>query len=221
MHEDGPHRARGVLRVGLTGGIASGKSTVARRLAHLGAAVIDHDVLAREVVDVNSPGLARVVEVFGPTVLTLLGQLDRQALGTMVFADAAALARLNAIIHPMVSQAAGEWEAAAVAQGCDVVVHDIPLLVETGQAGHFGELVVVDAPAELRAQRLVDGRGMTTDQAWSRLAAQADDEARLEVADVVLDGSGTVEELQEQVDALWDRWAAERERTSGAGQADR
>ncbi len=207
VHEDGLSLDRGVLRVGLTGGIAAGKTVVACRLTELGATVIDHDVLARAVVDVGTPGLAEVVAEFGP-VLTPLGQLDRQALGERVFADPAALERLNAIVHPRVREAAQEAEAAAVAQGTAMVVHDIPLLVETGQAGHFDVLVVVDAPAEVRAQRLVDERGLTRDAAWARLAAQADDEARLEAADVVLDGSGTMADLRAQVDGLWGRLTA-------------
>lgn len=206
MHEDGLHVGGAVLRVGLTGGIAAGKSVVARRLGALGAAVIDHDVLARTVVDVGTPGLTAIVAAFGD-VLTPLGQLDRQALGTRVFGDQAARERLNAIVHPLVRAAAHDAEAAAVAAGHHVVVHDIPLLVETGQAGHFDVLVVVDAPAELRVQRLVEGRGLTAGDAWARLAAQADDEARLEAADVVLDGSGAVAELEVQVDAMWERWA--------------
>ena len=136
------------------------------------------------------------------------GELDRAVLGQVVFGDPAALARLNAIVHPRVREASHEAEARAVAAGAPVVVHDIPLLVETGQAGQFDELVVVDAPAELRVRRLVEGRGLTESHAWARLAAQADDEARLEAADVVLDGSGTVEALGDQVDRLWARWAA-------------
>ena len=191
----------------MTGGIAAGKSVVAARLAELGAVVIDHDVLAREVVGPGSPGLSAVVEAFGTGVLTALGTLDRSALGRIVFSDPSARAVLNGIVHPLVMRAAAEREAAA-REHHDVVVHDIPLLVETGQAGHFDELVVVDAPAELRVQRLVAGRGMPATEAWRRLAAQADDEARLEVADVVLDGSGTVPELNAQVDALWARWTA-------------
>lgn len=209
MHEDGPRLGPGVLRIGLTGGIAAGKSVVARRLAAHGAAVIDHDVLAREVVDVGTPGLAAVVEEFGP-VLDALGRLDRRALGERVFADPKALDRLNAIVHPLVREAAREAEARAVADGHDVVVHDIPLLVETGQAGHFDVLVVVDAQAELRVERLVRERGLGREAAWARLAAQADDEARLEAADVVLDGSGEVAELEAQVDAVWARWARAR-----------
>lgn len=197
-------------RIGLTGGIAAGKSTVSARLSRLGAAVIDHDVLAREVVAPGSPGLAAVVEAFGEEALTVLGSLDRSALGRIVFADPKARAILNGIVHPRVMRAATEREAAARAEGHDVVVHDIPLLVETGQGGHFDELVVVDAPAELRVRRLMEDRGMSATDAWRRLAAQADDEARLEAADVVLDGSGSVADLHAQVDALWERWTGDR-----------
>ena len=218
VHEDGVHLERGVLRVGLTGGIAAGKSVAARRLATLGAAVVDHDALAREVVAAGTPGLAAVVEAFGP-VLDALGRLDRRALGERVFADPAALARLNGIVHPLVREGARAAEAAAVAQGHDVVVHDIPLLVETGQAGHFDVLVVVDAPAELRVQRLVSSRGMSRDDAWARVAAQADDEARLEAADVVLDGSRDVPDLEVQVDGLWASWASARGARGAGGQS--
>jgi dephospho-CoA kinase len=195
-----------VRRVGLTGGIAAGKSTVSARLSRLGAAVIDHDVLAREVVAPGSPGLAAVVEAFGAEVLTALGSLDRSTLGRIVFADPAARTVLNGVVHPLVMRAAAEREAAARRERHDFVVHDIPLLVETGQAGHFDELIVVDAPAELRVRRLIQDRGMTVAEAWRRLAAQADDEARLEAATVVLDGSGSVADLHAQVDALWERW---------------
>ncbi|NTW38558.1 MAG: dephospho-CoA kinase [Cellulomonadaceae bacterium] len=206
-HPDHP----AVLRVGLTGGIAAGKSVVARRLAELGAAVVDHDVHARAVVGAGSEGLVAVVDAFGPEMLTSDGELDRAALGDRVFSDARARERLNAIIHPRVAEAAARAEAEAVARGCRVVVHDVPLLVETGQAGHFDELVVVDAPEDLRVQRLVGTRGMTSEQAWARLAAQADDDDRLAAATVVLDGSGTVEELVSQVDALWARWTGIRD----------
>lgn len=196
----------GLHRVGLTGGIAAGKSVVARRLAEAGVVVVDHDLLARQVVAPGSAGLAEVVAQFGSGVLTGLGTLDRSALGDLVFADRQARARLNAIVHPRVLAAAQAAEARAVAEGARVVVHDVPLLVETGGAGHMDELVVVDAPAELRVLRLVEGRGLTSEQAWARVAAQADDEARLAVADVVLDGSGTVAALEAQVDALWRGW---------------
>lgn len=179
---------------------------VSARLAELGAAVIDHDLLAREVVAPGSPGLAAVSTAFGPAVITPLGTLDRSALGRIVFADPSARGRLNAIVHPLVERAAARSEASARGVGDVVVVHDVPLLVETGQAGRFDELVVVDAPAELRVRRLVEGRGLTAEEAWERVAAQADDEARLEAADVVLDGSGSVAGLRAQVDALWESW---------------
>jgi len=205
----------GVLRVGLTGGIGAGKSVVAGRLGALGAAVVDHDVQARAVVAAGSDGLGAVVAAFGGGVLTEDGDLDRTALGEVVFADPAARATLNGIVHPRVFDAARRAEADAVAHGHRVVVHDIPLLVETGQAGHFDELVVVDAPPELRVQRLVEGRGMRTGQAWARLAAQADDEDRLAAATVVLDGSGSVAGLEAQVDALWARWVAPRDDAPG------
>lgn len=198
----------GVLRVGLTGGIGAGKSVVARRLAALGAHVVDHDVLARQVVAAGTPGLAQVADVFGPSVLTPDGALDRSALAALVFSDAGARERLNATIHPLVRDAAAQEQRTAVDGGARVVVHDIPLLVETGQAGHMDVLVVVDAPAELRVRRLVEERGMTPEQAWARLAAQADDEERREVADVVLDGSGSVAGLEAQVDRLWESWGS-------------
>lgn len=209
VHDDGLQLQGPVLRVGLTGGIASGKSAVAARLAQLGAAVIDHDVLARDAVAPGTRGLGAVVEAFGD-VVDPLGQLDRRALGERVFGDPVALQRLNAIVHPIVTAAAARAEQAAVADGHDIVVHDIPLLVETGQAGHFDVLVVVDAPAEQRVGRLVTQRGMTAEDAWARLAAQADDEERLEAADVVIDGSVPLDELDVQVDALWERWAQAR-----------
>ncbi len=207
-------RPDGVRRVGLTGGIASGKSVASGRLRERGVAVVDHDQLAREVVAAGSEGLAAVVDSFGADVLTPEGDLDRAALGARVFADREARATLNEIVHPRVAEAARGHEAAAVFAGATVVVHDIPLLVETGQAGRFDELVVVDAPAELRVARLVAERGLTAEQAWARVAAQSDDEARRAVADQVLDGSGSVEELRAQVDALVDTWAVPVEELS-------
>ena len=208
MSEGWP-RHPGVRRVGLTGGIAAGKSEVAAYLARLGATVVDHDVLARRVVEPGSPGLAAVAEAFDGVVAPD-GSLDRPALAARVFADPAARARLNGIVHPRVQHAATLAEGAAVAAGATVVVHDIPLLVETGGAGHMDEVLVVDAPEELRVRRLVEGRGMTEEQAWSRLAAQADDDERRTVATVVLDGSGTVATLHAQVDRVWERWGADQ-----------
>jgi dephospho-CoA kinase len=197
-------------RIGLTGGIASGKSVAATRLAELGAVVIDSDVLAREAVAPGSAGLDAVVEAFGPGVLTPDGELDRAALGALVFADEDARARLNAIVHPIVRRLSAEREAAAatVDHGA-VVVHDIPLLVETGQADAFHVLVVVDAPAVLRVERLVVGRGLARADAEARIAAQASDAQRLAAAAVVLDGTGSEEHLRAQVDDFWTRLSVE------------
>jgi dephospho-CoA kinase len=199
-----------MFRIGLTGGIAAGKSVAAKRLTELGALVIDHDVLAREAVAPGSVGLAEVVEAFGDGVLAADGSLDRPGLGALVFADAAALSRLNGIVHPEVRRLSAEREAkAAAADPGAVVVHDIPLLVETGQADHFHLLVVVHTPAEQRVRRLVEGRGLSEDAARSRLASQATDDERLAAADVTLDGSGSEDDLRAQVDTLWQRVAGE------------
>lgn len=198
-------------RIGLTGGIAAGKSVAARRFIELGAVLIDADALAREVVAPGTLGLEQVVETFGPEVLAGDGSLDRAALAARVFGDAEARRRLEALLHPQVRRLAAEREAAAAAVDPDaVVVHDIPLLVETGQAETFGMVVVVHAPQEQRVSRLVDGRGMPEAEARARVAAQADDDARLAAADVVLDGTGTDDELRHQVDVLWSRLAQER-----------
>ncbi|CAL8978368.1 Dephospho-CoA kinase [Cellulomonas sp. T2.31MG-18] len=198
-------------RIGLTGGIAAGKSVAARRFIELGAVVIDADALAREVVAPGTLGLEQVVETFGPEVLAADGSLDRAALAARVFGDAEARRRLEALLHPQVRRLAAEREAAAAAVDPDaVVVHDIPLLVETGQAETFGMVVVVHAPQEQRVSRLVDGRGMPEPEARARVAAQADDDARLAAADVVLDGTGTDDELRHEVDVLWSRLAQER-----------
>ncbi|HWJ85449.1 MAG TPA: dephospho-CoA kinase [Cellulomonas sp.] len=197
-------------RIGLTGGIAAGKSVAAARLAELGAVVIDSDALAREAVEPGTPGLEAVVEAFGPGVVAPDGTLDRAALGSLVFADDEARARLNAIVHPIVRRLSAEREAAAAtADHGAIVVHDIPLLVETGQADAFHVLVVVDAPAVLRVERLVVGRGLSRTEAEARIAAQASDAERLAAADVVLDGTGSEEQLRAQVDALWSRLSVE------------
>jgi dephospho-CoA kinase len=189
-----------VLRIGLTGGIGSGKSTVARLLAEHGAHVVDADVLAREVVEPGTPGLAAVVEAFGPGVLTPDGALDRPALAGMVFGDPAARSRLDGIVHPLVRARAAETIAALPDDA--VVVQDIPLLVETGQATAFDLVLVVEAEHETRVARLVR-RGLAEADARARIAAQATDAQRRAVADVVLDNSGTPEALAEQVDRFW------------------
>jgi dephospho-CoA kinase len=189
-----------MLRIGLTGGIGSGKSTVSALLAERGAVVVDSDLIAREVVEPGTPGLAAVAEQFGAGVLAPDGSLDRPALAAVVFADPEARRRLDGIVHPLVRARAAELEAAAPPGA--VVVHDVPLLVETGQAGRFDLVLVVAADVETRVARLV-GRGLTEDDARARIAAQATDEQRRAVADVVLDNSGTREQLAAQVDRFW------------------
>ncbi|MFW3169071.1 dephospho-CoA kinase [Geodermatophilus sp. CPCC 206100] len=189
-----------MLRIGLTGGIGSGKSTVAGLLAARGARVVDADRIAREVVAPGTPGLAAVVEAFGPSVLTADGALDRPALAAVVFADPAARARLDGIVHPLVRARAAEQVAAAPPDA--VVVQDVPLLVETGQAASYDLVLVVEADLDTRVRRL-EQRGLTEADARARIAAQATDEQRRAVADVVLDNSGTPEQLAEQVDRFW------------------
>jgi len=186
-----------MLRVGLTGGVASGKSTVSEMLRELGAVVIDADQLAREVVAPGSEGLKEVVDAFGPEVLTEDGELDRPAMGAIVFADEEARRRLEAIIHPRVRARGAELEAAA---GHDsVVVHDIPLLAETGQGGGFDAVVVVDVPVETQVERMMNLRGMSREEAEARVAAQATREQRQAVATYVIDNSGTLEDLRDKV----------------------
>ncbi|MFC6285676.1 dephospho-CoA kinase [Nocardioides sp. GCM10027113] len=185
------------MRVGLTGGVASGKSTVSAILEELGAVVIDADVLAREAVARGTTGLAEVVAAFGPGVLTGEGDLDRPAVGTLVFGDAERRARLEAIIHPRVRARAAEIEAAAPVGA--LVVHDIPLLAETGQASTFDAVLVVDVPEEVQVQRMVHDRGWSEADARARIAAQASREERLAVATHVIDNAGTLEDLRDRV----------------------
>ena len=194
------------MRVGLTGGVASGKSTVSALLAQLGAVVIDADLLAREVVAAGTEGLRRVVEEFGPEVLAEDGSLDRPALGAVVFGDEAARRRLEAIIHPLVRARGRELEDAA--PDGSVVVHDIPLLAETGQAGAFDAVLVVDVPVETQLARMVDLRGMSREDAEARVAAQATREQRLAVATDVIDNTGTREDLRERVAEVFERLSA-------------
>jgi dephospho-CoA kinase len=197
-----------MLRVGLTGGIGSGKSEVSRRLAAHGAVIIDADVAAREVVAPGTPGLAQVAAAFGPEVLDPDGALDRERLGAMVFRDPALRAKLNAIVHPLVLEwmtaAEGAAAQAAAATGRDlIIVHDVPLLAESGRADGFGLVIVVDVPPELQVERLVSERGMTPDQARARMAAQASRDQRLGLADLVIDNSGSLDDLDRRVADVW------------------
>ena len=189
------------MRVGLTGGIASGKSTVAAMLVELGAVLIDGDALAREVVARGTPGLAQVVEEFGPGLLTPEGDLDRAALGRIVFADEAARRRLEAITHPLIFERYAELEAAAPPGS--LVVHDIPLLAESGRADTFDEVLVVDVPPEVQVERMMRDRGWTREEAESRIAAQASREDRLAIATYVIDNTGTLDALRARVEEVY------------------
>ena len=185
------------MRVGLTGGVASGKSAVSAMLRELGALVIDADVLAREVVAPGTPGLEAVVAAFGPEVLAPDGSLDRARLGAVVFGDPVSRAALEGIIHPLVRARAAELEAAAPPDV--LVVHDIPLLVETGQADAFDAVVVVDVPEEVQVERAVRSRGWSEEAARARIEAQASRAERLAAATHVVDNSGTFEDLRRRV----------------------
>ncbi len=184
-------------RVGLTGGVASGKSTVATMLADLGAVIIDADALAREVVVQGSSGLASVVEEFGEEVLGADGELDRPAMGRLVFNDEKARRRLEAIVHPLVFERIVELEEQAAEDA--VVVHDIPLLAESGRSETFAAVLVVDAPPDLQIERMTRDRGWTDEDARSRIAAQATRADRLAVATHVIENIGTREDLRKQV----------------------
>ena len=194
------------VRVGLTGGVASGKSTVSSILAELGAVIIDADLIAREVVARGTPGLDAVVAEFGPGLLTPDGELDRPAMGALVFGDPDARKRLEAIIHPLVHRRSAELEEQAGDSA--VVVHDIPLLAEVGRAGSFDAVIVVDAPAELQVSRMVEDRGWTRADAESRIAAQATRDDRLAIATYVVDNTGTRDELRARVEEIYGALAA-------------
>jgi dephospho-CoA kinase len=189
-----------VLRIGLTGGIGSGKSTVSALLAAHGAVIVDADRIAREVVEPGTPGLERIIEAFGDGVVEADGSLDRAALAAVVFADPDARRQLDGIVHPLVRARAREMAAAAPPDA--VVVHDVPLLVETGQASSYDLVLVVEADPATRVSRLVQ-RGLTAEDARARIEAQASDDQRRAVADVVLHNGGTPEQLAEQVNRFW------------------
>ena len=193
-----------MLQVGLTGGIGSGKSAVSERLEALGAVVLDGDKAARAVVEPGTPGLARIAETFGPGVLRADGSLDRAKLAGIVFSDEAALGKLNAITHPLIHEyLKAAAEAAVKAGGPDtIMVHDIPLLAEGQRSAQFDLVIVVDVPAEVQVSRLA-GRGLPEDQARARIAAQATREQRLAIADIVIDNSGTLAELDRRVSEVW------------------
>ena len=191
-----------MLRVGLTGGIGSGKSTVSELLAAHGAVVIDYDVLAREAVEPGSPGLEAIAERFGPGVIARDGTLDRPALAAIVFADPGALADLNAITHPAIWRLAAAREAEAGADA--IVVHDNPLLVEMGAAERCDVVIVVDVPEEVQVARVVSSRGMSETEAKARIAAQASREQRTGAADLVIDNTGPLDELALIVGGTWD-----------------
>ncbi len=194
-----------MLRVGLTGGIGSGKSEVSRRLAGYGAALIDADVAAREVVEPGTPGLGEISAVFGPGVLLPDGRLNRERLGQLVFADDDLRAKLNAIVHPLVHERTQllEQQAAAALGPGGIVLHDVPLLAENGLQSGFDTVIVVDAPDDQRLQRLIETRGMSAEHARERMAAQASRDQRLAIADIVIDNSGTLADLDQRVAEVW------------------
>ncbi|MDF0515259.1 dephospho-CoA kinase [Agromyces sp. H3Y2-19a] len=197
--------------IGLTGGIASGKSTVARRLYEHGAVHIDADDLARRVVAPGTPGLAAVIAEFGESVLRPDGSLDRAKLGEIVFKDDAARARLNSIVHPAVRELSSRLIARAEADDPDaVVVYDVPLLVEASVDHPFDLVVVTNAPRRTQVKRLVEERGLDLMQAEARVDAQVDNTRRLAIADVVIDTDGSLAHTMSQTDALWARVVAER-----------
>ncbi|TAL42782.1 MAG: dephospho-CoA kinase [Salinibacterium sp.] len=197
--------------IGLTGGIASGKSVVAARLAELGAVHVDADVLAREVVAPGTRGLGRIVEEFGPGVLAADGSLERGALGDIIFPSPDRRAALNHIVHPEVWRRAQElFDEARKNDENAIIVYDVPLLVEASadRPMGFDLIVVVHASVETRVRRLVELRGMTREEASHRINSQASDAERLAVADVVIDSDGTLEQTIRQTDALWQQVTA-------------
>jgi dephospho-CoA kinase len=191
--------------IALTGGIGSGKSTIAARLGELGAVVVDADALAREVVEPGEPALAAIRDAFGDDVLREDGSLDRSALGRIVFADPARRHVLNGIVHPAVlHRSHAAFEAALARDRRAVVVYDVPLIDARG-VGEFDRIVVADAPVATRVERLVRLRGMSEEDARARIAAQLSDEDRRALASDVIDTGGTLEQTLAQVDELWSR----------------
>lgn len=192
--------------IALTGGIASGKSTIARRLAEHGAVVVDADAIVRDVQRAGSPVLEAIRAAFGPTVVAADGELDRAALASIAFADPEALSALNAIVHPAVRAESQRRFDEALSRGPGtVVVYDVPLLVEARVDDPWDAIVVAHAPAPVRRERLQRLRGMTSEEADRRIAAQVSDEQRLAIADVVIDTAGDITATEQQADALWER----------------
>ena len=200
-----------MLRVGLTGGIGAGKSTVAQMLVDRGAVVVDGDQIARELVRPGEPALAAIVARFGTGVLQPDGELDRAGLAEIVFPDPGALGDLDAIMHPRIAERAQQMLAEAEAAGVEVFVYDMPLIVENGTAGEFDVVVVVHAPIEVRLARLAV-RGVHVGDARERMSRQASDEQRAEVADILIDNGGDEEQLTQQVDRAWHLLQAARGR---------
>ena len=194
-----------MIRVGLTGGIGSGKSTVARLLAEQGALVIDADQLAREVVEPGEPALTEIIERFGPQVVASDGSLDRGALAAIVFADTAALSDLNAITHPRIAQRTAELIEAAADDA--VVVYDVPLLVENNATDGWDAVIVVEADHQVRVHRLIE-RGLSPEDIEARMSRQASDEERRAVADVLIVNSGDLDDLRDQVTRSWNSLTA-------------
>ena len=190
-----------MLRIGLTGGIGAGKSVLSATFAQCGGIIVDGDVIAREVVEPGTEGLAALVDAFGDDILLPDGALDRPALAAKAFRDDEARQRLNGIVHPLVGKRRAEIIAAVPEDS--VVVEDIPLLVESGMAPLFPLVVIVHADVDVRLRRLVEQRGMPEEDARARIAAQADDEQRRAVADIWLDNSGTQEDLVERAHDVW------------------
>lgn len=189
--------------VALTGGIASGKSTVAEMFRELGAVCIDADEVSREVVEPGTAGLLDIVDAFGDDVLSN-GQLNREALGRIVFADASAREQLNRIVHPLVrARSEALFEAARTASPHAIIIYAIPLLVEAGSERSFDAVIAVSADEETRVHRLISARGMTEAEARSRVSAQASEDQRLAIADHVIDTNGSLEQTQSQVDEIW------------------
>lgn len=200
----------GVTTIALTGGIASGKTTIARRLRELGAEILDADAFARIAVQPGSPGLAALQERYGDRVLLEDGGLDRAALADIIFSDGRERERVNEILHPEIRRLTGERLAAIRRDDPGaIIVHDIPLLVEARHNYDYDEIWVVDCPAELRIERLIEGRGMDPGEARRRVEAQADDDARRALADVLIDSTQPMAEMLAEVDALWERVSRE------------